>query len=424
MIARLGDALDALAGPQTAAGWTRALAGALDALCAVPDDGRAARDELLAMLDDVRTEAGFGDAARELTLAEAHDLFADRLRGRPTSANFRTGHLTVCTLVPMRSVPHRMICLLGLDDDAFPRRPRQDGDDLRVLDPRVGERDRRAEDRQLLLDALMAAGERLVIAHSGRDPRSNLPLPAAVPVGELLDVVDATVRPAGGTGDARTRVVVHHPMHPFDARNFTPGALGATGPWSFDAAAADGARAAGAGRRPRTAFVPAALAPARETLITPRHLEAFIAAPVRTFLTERLGMHVPREEPPEPDSLPLALRGLPEWAIGTRFVTMGLDGALQSAAKRAELARGTLPPGRGGGADLQAIIARAQPVCTPRGTLAATTHRHPSASTSPCPTDAPSRGAVGEVFGDTVLIATYSKLKPRGPLRAGCGWWC
>ena len=80
-----------------------------------------------------------------------------RLEGRPTRANFRTGHLTVCTLEPMRSVPHRIVCLLGLDDDAFPRKAPRDGDDLLLDDPWIGERDPRSEDRQLLLDALMAA---------------------------------------------------------------------------------------------------------------------------------------------------------------------------------------------------------------------------------------------------------------------------
>ena len=117
-------------------------------------------------------------------------LLADRLRGRPTRANFRTGHLTVCTLVPMRSVPHRVVCLLGLDDGAFPRRPRRDGDDLMLDDPYVGDRDPRTEDRQMLLDALMAATERLIITYSGHDERTNLRRPPAVPVGELLDIVD------------------------------------------------------------------------------------------------------------------------------------------------------------------------------------------------------------------------------------------
>src|SRR5205823_10730519 len=114
------------------------------------------RGQLQRLLDDVVTEAtvdGTASAAA-LALPEIRALLADRLRGRPTRANFRTGHLTICTLVPMRSVPHRVVCLLGLDDGVYPRRGVRDGDDLLLDDPRIGERDARSEDRQLLLDAL------------------------------------------------------------------------------------------------------------------------------------------------------------------------------------------------------------------------------------------------------------------------------
>ncbi len=99
----------------------------------------------------------------------------------------------------MRSVPHRVVCLLGLDDGAFPRVSERDGDDLILADPYVGDRDPRSEDRQLLLDALLAATEHLVITYTGRDERTNLERPPAVPVGELLDVVDRTVRTEDGT---------------------------------------------------------------------------------------------------------------------------------------------------------------------------------------------------------------------------------
>jgi exodeoxyribonuclease V gamma subunit len=71
-------------------------------------------------------------------------LLADRLEGRPTRANFRTGHLTVCTLHADALGPHRVVCLLGLDDGAFPRNTPRDGDDLLLEDPHVGDRDPRA----------------------------------------------------------------------------------------------------------------------------------------------------------------------------------------------------------------------------------------------------------------------------------------
>src|SRR6202012_4541006 len=116
--------------------------------------------------------------------AELATHLRQRLQGRPTRANFRTGHLPVCTLQPMRSVPHRVVCLLGLDDGAFPRKAPRDGDDLMLERPHLGERDPRSEDRQLLLDALMAAGERLIVTFSGNDERTNAPRPAGRPGGE------------------------------------------------------------------------------------------------------------------------------------------------------------------------------------------------------------------------------------------------
>ena len=164
-------------------------------------------------------------SAVALSCDDIRSLLAERLKGRPTRANFRTGHLTVCTLVPMRSIPHRVVCLLGLDDGSFPRHIERDGDDLTARDQRVGDRDARSEDRQLLLDALLAAQDHLVVTYAGRDERSNLRRPPAVPVGELLDVVEHTVRTP--TGRVRDAIVFEHPLQPFDKRNFERDAAGA-----------------------------------------------------------------------------------------------------------------------------------------------------------------------------------------------------
>src|SRR5581483_11449173 len=238
----LTAALDRLTLPQPVSSWAAALSDAAAMLTATASVDSWQEAELRHLLDDMVTEADSappvgpaGDGGgiepgrsgasggSELTLPEIRTLLADRLRGRPTRANFRTGHLTMCTLVPMRSVPHRVVCLLGLDDGVFPRKIDVDDDDLVAADARVGDRDPRSEDRQLLLDALLAAESHLIITYSGRDERTNAERPPAVPVGELLDVVDRTVRlPDDPTGEvpARSRIVVHHPLQPFDPRNF------------------------------------------------------------------------------------------------------------------------------------------------------------------------------------------------------------
>ena len=181
-----------------------------------------------------------------LRLPDIRALLDQHLAGRPTRANFRTGTLTVCTMVPMRSVPHRVVCLVGLDDGVFPRLGVVDGDDALARDPMTGERDIRSEDRQLLLDAIGAATEKLVITYTGANEYSGQPRPPAVPLDELLDTLDMTT-----TEKIRKRIVIEHPLQPFDIRNVIPGELVPNVPFSFDPTALRAAQAS-AGDRTRT----------------------------------------------------------------------------------------------------------------------------------------------------------------------------
>ncbi len=147
--------------PTTPGSWPSSTASWLRAAAAAATDGPGVR----------------------LRLADVRALLVSRLGGRPTRANFRTGTLTVCTMVPMRSVPHRVVCLVGLDDGVFPRSLTPDGDDVLARDPLTGERDVRSEDRQLLLDALLAATETLVVTYTGANEHSGAPRPARGPAG-------------------------------------------------------------------------------------------------------------------------------------------------------------------------------------------------------------------------------------------------
>ncbi len=259
LVTRLQARVEALRGASTLEEWVEHLRDGVLELADVPPADRWQVAQLERELDAVR-EAG-GGRGTELTLSDVRTLVEHRTEPRPTRANFRTGHLTVATLVPMRSVPHRVVCLVGLDDGVFPRGTITDGDDVLARDPLTGERDPRSEDRQLLLDAVMSAQETLVVTFTGANEHSGQPRPPAVPLGELLDALEVTVP------GARDHVVTEHPLQPFDVRNFTVpggpgGATGARGPRSFDRAALAGARATTQPRAPRTPLLPAPLAPA------------------------------------------------------------------------------------------------------------------------------------------------------------------
>jgi exodeoxyribonuclease V gamma subunit len=343
LVARVGQAVRSLGVRQTLAEWAEAIGQAADALTATALRDRWQRAELQRVLDELVAESGDAPPA-QLAPTEVRALLAQRLEGRPTRANFRTGHLTVCTLQPMRSVPHRVVCLLGLDDGAFPRKAPRDGDDLMLEHPHLGERDPRSEDRQLLLDALLAASERLIVTFSGNDERTNAPRPPAVPVGELLDAVDATVRCEDGE-PARKRIVIRHPLQPFDPRNFIAGTIAGSQPWSFDTAALAGAKALAGPRSAPRPFLAGPLSQRPGAVLELPDLVRFVEHPVRAFLRQRLGISLYSAADEIEDELSVELDGLQRWGVGQRLLEARLRGIDQRTAILAEIARGTLPPG-------------------------------------------------------------------------------
>ncbi len=354
---RLDGVLASLARDQPLTAWVDALIAGLDALTATSatDAWQAAqaRGELTA----AARAAGPHAATVPLTLGDVRGLLAERLRGRPTRANFRTGTLTVATLVPMRSVPHRVVCLLGLDDGAFPRNTAVDGDDVLAREPLVGERDASSEDRQLLLDAVCAATEHLVVVHSGADERTGARRPPAVPLGELLDAITATAGPG-----ALERVVVRHPLQPFDPRNFTAGDLAAPGPFSFDRVELAGARAAVRERTPPPPFLAGRLAAPEVATVALHELVAFLEHPVKGFLRQRVGLSVFDGDDDPADALPVALDALQIWKVGDRLLRDRLAGRSLDACRHAEWRRGELPPGALGDALLATVVADVEPL--------------------------------------------------------------
>jgi exodeoxyribonuclease V gamma subunit len=417
-IERTRAAVDDLCAPKPIAGWTRAIADAADALTATGDRESWQRRELQRLLDEVDAQSARDiGAGPVLELGDVRVLLADRLRGRPTRANFRTGHLTVCTLVPMRSVPHRVVCILGLDDGEFPRRARRDGDDLTLAHPHVGDRDPRAEDRQMLLDALLAATERLIITYTGNDERTNLRRPPAVPVGELLDIVERTVSRADGP--ARDQVVIHHPLQPFDPRNFTAGDVLGEQPWGFDRHALGGARALTATRSQRRPFLTDPLPARRENLVELASLARFVEHPVRTLLRDRLGISVSQFRDEVEDGLPVELDGLGEWGVGQRLLDGVMAGAELTACMKAEIARGALPPGELGKPPLARIAGAVGQLAAEARALAGGETAAGSLDVNVALPDGRTlAGTVTGVCGDLIRASSYSRVRPRDRLRA------
>ena len=366
LVDRLHRVVDALAAGETR-DWRDALTTAVETLTDVTGDDAWQREQVL------RTIAGLGPGGGNAEGADGGGLDSEgagstdalgpsevvavldhAFAARPSRTSFRTGAVTVCTMVPMRSVPHRVVCLLGLDADTFPRVATPLGDDVLALAPRVGERDTAGEDRQLFLDAVLSATEHLVITYTGASEHSGRTLPPATPVGELLDQLERSV-PAAATGrrNVREQVVVRHPLQAFDESAFVPGTIVAGEPFSFDTAALAGARAARNAPAPVPPLIGSPLPAVEEDVVSLQDLRDFVAHPVRAFVRQRLGVRLPYESDPQETGIPLQLDGLAQWQLNERLLGSVLAGAAGEQADADARRSGLLPPAPLAGAALQ-----------------------------------------------------------------------
>ncbi|OBG67768.1 exodeoxyribonuclease V subunit gamma [Mycobacterium sp. E3339] len=404
-VARLQRVVDSLTGARPLRDWLAALAGGIDLLTQVDDADSWQAGQLQREFAATLADAG-ARADTVLRLPDIRALLDGRLAGRPTRANFRTGTLTVCTMVPMRSVPHRVVCLVGLDDGVFPRLGVVDGDDALARDPMTGDRDIRSEDRQLLLDAIGAATEKLVVTYTGANEYSGQARPPAVPLAELLDTLDITTM-----GKVRDRVVVAHPLQPFDVRNVIPGRLVPEVPFSFDPTVLRAARVASGERRNAPKFISGPLPPPPADDVIVADLVAFFKDPVKGFF-RALEFTLPRDVDGVQDAMPVDLDGLEEWTVGDRMLGDMLRGWAPDDARQAEWRRGTLPPGQLGWRAATEIRDQAALLAA-----AAREHRRADARAYDVDIDLGGgrrlTGTVSPVYGERLVSVTYSRLDGR-----------
>lgn len=335
--------------------------------------------------------------------------------------------ITLCAMQPMRAVPHQVICLLGLDDDAFPRRQQRPGHDLLALHPQVGDRDGRDEDRHMLLEALLSARRNLLLFYSGRHVASNKVLPAAVPVAELLDVLDqrfALDPPLQARCQLPSQVaIVQHPLQPFGVTNFAPGALDvhSQAPWSFDGALHAALSHPATPAQPLFAL-DQQLAPATLSADLPLHkLLAWLRNPSRALLQTRLGLYLQSDtSAPIADREALELDGREKWALADTALQQLIAGGDAQVARSRLRALGDLPLGQAGEPTLSIAVARAEAV---RAWLDSQgPAQPPQAFAVPLQGPVPSRllGTLDQVRNDELVLAGISK--PDKPDKRLAAW--
>jgi exodeoxyribonuclease V gamma subunit len=355
-------AIRSLARPRPIAAWRDTLAAVVTSLLD-PGPGPSRGAELAAqlghvrgMLDDLVDAATVGGVSSpvELSLEEIRGIVDGHLVAGAGAAPTGTGAITLTGLVSLRNVPHRVVCLVGMDDGALPRAGAQHGFDLLESPGRPGDPDPRLEERQLFLDAVLSATDHLIITYSGHDPRTNERLQPAVPVSELLDVLQASF--TGPIG-----VVHSQPLQPHSARYFRdPVHREEPLLWAFDPHHLAAARAAVGATGPAPSFLADPLPPAADEVVAGEVIEVddlirFLEHPIRFLLQRRLGLSLAEDDRRLPDRDPTELGSLERWQLGQDLLTLRLADVVPERWRTLTMATGTAPVGGLGEVALQGI---------------------------------------------------------------------
>ncbi|GAA5067526.1 exodeoxyribonuclease V subunit gamma [Lysobacter panacisoli] len=345
--------------------WRDVLFALLDAL--LPEHPRAiadqrALDRLRRHIDTFATsaeEAGF-DKPVPPDVVRAH--FQQALSESDTRAPLLTGGVSFARMVPMRLIPFRVICVVGMNDGDYPRRDPDGGlnrmaQELATPSRRYGDRSLREDDRFLFLQLFTSAGEVFHLSWLGADPRDGSAREPSVLVSELLDAAAACHHDA----DARRDLVVQHPLQPFSPRAFSDGDdprhFSYQGQWH---------PAADALRRPREEpgpwFSDVLTQAEPESELALVALRRFLVDPAGHFLRTRMGLRLPDEIEAGDDLDPLTApaRGLDRWRLQQVVFDACVEGDTDALARRLR-ARALLPSGPLGERQLAALVSEVQP---------------------------------------------------------------
>lgn len=347
----LFDMLDEWRSPRTLSEWRTALRDAVTTLLEPDgDDEERAHATLLRAIDTLGDAERDGRYHRVVDLGVARDWIERSFSDEMMTGGFLTGGMVVAALKPMRAIPFRVIAVLGLGNDAFPRNGRRAAYDLLGAEHRPGDQDRRADDRQLFLDMIHCATDRLILSYVGRSARDNSERAASVVLAELLDIVDGSfMHPTEPTRAARDAITVQHHLQPFSHEYY-----GASGDTRFFSFSRVNARASAIALGDRNATAPFVSDPLPAENAASERLELRLSDlidcwtnPSRFFCKRVLGINLPGEDEESLDCEPMSINRLDSYTLGDEIVRRHLAGgrSVERERIRATLL-GDLPSGK------------------------------------------------------------------------------
>ncbi len=299
--------------------------------------------DALGTLQDHATLGGYAEPVSVGVVKSALRRALLTTEGQP--GRFLGNGVTCCAMVPMRSIPFPVVCLIGMNDDAYPRPQRPVDFDLMATKFRRGDRSRRQDDRYLFLETLLSARRCFYVSYVGQNIRDNSTLPPSVLVSELLEIINRGFQSADG-GRASEQLVVRHPLQAFSRRYFSgEGRL-----FSYAQEWVEASRHAGRGEREASPLLTTMLPEADPSLrtVTLDGLVRFFKNPVRWLLRERLGIRPEQGEEVLETREPFILNGLENYQLVGQMLELHLERQPTSEIQKVMRAGGGLPHGQVG----------------------------------------------------------------------------
>ncbi len=304
--------------PKTLKAWGTQLYYFADQLLANAEPvERQQLNELLAELSTDLTSVHHDNVELQVIVKWLEGMIAEH-----KSANgFLRGQLTFCSMLPMRSIPFKVIALLGMNEGEFPKIDRNPTFDLLTHNFRKGDRSRRADDRYQFLEILLSARQQLIITYIGQSISHNEAIPPSVCISELLEVLQESYQ--------LSDLVTRQPMQPFSPRYFD----GTPDLFSFSEA---DCKTAGALSLPKAApalWWQGTINTEAEEIIDLSDLFSFFRHPQRFFLRRQMDLRFNGIEADAEEREPFVIDRMEAYSIYHEWIQEALNGASLSVKK-------------------------------------------------------------------------------------------
>ena len=344
-VSTLFDHIQSLKKARSLKNWSRVLAGLLEEFFYVDEaketDFRNVRG-ILTGLAGIWERTGYDEA---ISLDVVRAYIGRKLEVKAEGMGFLSSGVTFCAMLPMRSIPFKVVCLLGMNHDAYPRHFRPKGFDLIANNPRKGDRNRRADDLYLFLEAMLSAREILYMSYIGQSSNDNTQIPPSVLISSLLDYIEQGFTAEEGYS-LRGHVFIRHALQAFNPRYFT----GSSALFSYSKDNACAAMSLVEKDRPERVFWTGPLDEPGDDwkLVDVDMLCDFYANPARFLLKNRLGMVVSGGISSIDDREPFGLDALEHYNARQEHINNTLGGMEYNRSLQLFRMSGQLPHGAPG----------------------------------------------------------------------------